>query len=444
MNYNTTNNPKNNKANNNNDSSTFELPILRLDELCLVPEELVQELPSSLKDLIKLFPTEHERSVALLSSFPLIASVLRNVKIEHNQGLVTPDLFVAIIAPAGSGKSAANKMKKIVSDTDIYKRREKNREGLSKSLFISANTSKRGLLDQLQINDGKGLIFDTEIDPIVSASNQDWGDFTDVMRKACEHQSIGIQRKNEGYWIEYPELSMCLTGTPGQFKRLFTSSEDGNFSRFAHFAYIAKTEWRSSNPRLNNTSSILDKCSKLSQVLLQLYKIAVSRESELIFRLSDDQWEMIDSVLGYHNEQALNGFYSKEIIPSFKRGPLLAVRMASIIELMTNPSIILSKNNPEGLSDRSLKIGIWLTQICLASAHELLTLLPGESSFVGKSQKFIQFYEGLPIEFSRQEALKVGESVGYADRTVGKHLTDLVSSGKLMRVDNGLYSKVTE
>jgi hypothetical protein len=57
-------------------------------------------------------------------------------------------------------------------------------------LFLPANSSSTAIYQALNENGEQGLMFETEGDTLASTFGQDFGDFSDGLRKAFHHESI--------------------------------------------------------------------------------------------------------------------------------------------------------------------------------------------------------------------------------------------------------------
>ena len=136
-------------------------------------------------------------------------------------------------------------------DKEIYKR-QKRGEGILEPtpppirlLFLPANSSSTAIYQALNENSEHGLMFETEGDTLTSTFGQDFGDFSDGLRKAFHHESISYLRRTQREYvnIKKPRLSTVLSGTPQQVVNLMSSVENGLFSRFLFYYLDKKTEW---------------------------------------------------------------------------------------------------------------------------------------------------------------------------------------------------------
>jgi len=80
-------------------------------------------------------------------------------------------------------------------------------------LYIPANNSKSGIYQLLEENDDKGIMFESEGDTLADAIKQDYGSFSDTLRKAFHHENLDLFRRGNEELIEInkPELSVVLS-----------------------------------------------------------------------------------------------------------------------------------------------------------------------------------------------------------------------------------------
>ena len=79
---------------------------------------------------------------------------------------------------------------------------EKPREPLHKMFFIPANSSSSAFIQALADNNFTGVIFETEADTLANTFKQEWGNFSDVLRKAFHHESTSLfRRKDQEFMI---------------------------------------------------------------------------------------------------------------------------------------------------------------------------------------------------------------------------------------------------
>ena len=103
------------------------------------------------------------------------------------------------------------------------------------------------MIKHLEDNDGMGCICETEADTLTNTLKQDWGGYSDVLRKGFHAEIISKSRMTDLDYseIKEPKFSVAITGTPNQLDTLITSIQDGLFSRFIFYSFSAKQKWRS-------------------------------------------------------------------------------------------------------------------------------------------------------------------------------------------------------
>ena len=71
-----------------------------------------------------------------------------------------------------------------------------------KVLFIPANNSSARVIQHLKEGDGHGIFCETEADSMGNVLKQDWGSYSDLLRKAAHHEPISYSRKANKEWVE--------------------------------------------------------------------------------------------------------------------------------------------------------------------------------------------------------------------------------------------------
>ncbi|MFZ4548854.1 MAG: DUF3987 domain-containing protein, partial [Bacteroidales bacterium] len=246
----------------------------------VIPGELYSKLPDSLQRSCEPFKQSRERDLFLTGALSVLSGCMSSVSGTYSQRTVYPNLFSFIIAPAASGKSALSLAKELAMsyhrnmvkeskeqkriyqlEMDQYKTtKSKVKNGSSndsppnrpnfKLLYIPANSSSAAVIAHLENSDGIGIICETEADTMGNSFKQDWGGYSDLLRKAFHHEPITYSRKfnDEFVEVELPRISVALTGTPSQVQGLITSAEDGMFSRFIYYTFRVKPVWRDVSP----------------------------------------------------------------------------------------------------------------------------------------------------------------------------------------------------
>lgn len=420
---------------NSKNSNNSTIPSLEHSNAPLINQEVYQKLPPPLINLCDLIQEATQKDMFLVSALPVIAAHLPNVYGLHSDGKYSPDLFTAIIAAPATGKGILNKSKILGNELQSYLSNNQYQEpggytlpeqtdekhGACTTLFLPANTSSSAFYDILSRNNGRGLIFETEIDTMTSANSQEWGDFSDITRKAFHHESLSKNRKEGTLFINRPEISMCLSGTFDQMKKLFPSPENGNYSRFAFYTKAFEPVWKTHRPTKETTglSSLLQ---KTSIELLQLYKTLHGRGTPLIIELTEDQWDTIDDTFSRQMKYIENSGLNKYLHSNNNRMAVIALRIAIIFTVLRT-----FKVNPERLydaesltpNDGDLDIALSLCDTFNKHAR-ILFQYAFKTKLDDKGLRFREFVAALPEKFTTKQAVEIGESIGIPKGTSTK------------------------
>ena len=83
--------------------------------------------------------------------------------------------------------------------------------------FVPGNSSSSAVYRAMDANGGWGMMFETEADTVSAMIASDYGNYSDLMRKAHHHEPISMNRVTDRIHIDIdePKLSVFLTCTPG-------------------------------------------------------------------------------------------------------------------------------------------------------------------------------------------------------------------------------------
>ena len=284
-------------------------------------EEIVRELPGMLKQSCNQLVEETEKEVFLIGAIGVISGLLPNLKGSYAGRWIAPNLFVYILAGYGGGKggldyarelgkqihqSKREKANKLIleylTSMEVYKKELKayNRDKVAEPptkpvkpstlmLYIPANNSKSGIYQLLEENDVKGIMFESEGDTLADAIKQDYGNFSDTLRKAFHHEYLDLFRRlnNELIEIKKPELSVVLSSTFNQLKTLIPSIEDGLYSRFLY--YELKQDNKFNNVFDDRKSNYQQLFSQEGEVFKKLFDELEELETPIFFNLTERQ-----------------------------------------------------------------------------------------------------------------------------------------------------------
>jgi len=422
-------------------------------------DALFQQLPSMLRRACAWFDEPHQRDVLLVSSIPVLASLMPNVQIIYGDIPHGLNVFAVIVAPPGSGKGAMRWARRLAEDTHAYlvdqhqqefaawkASKSKGEAPAYRSLFVPANTSAAALVENLVGNRGIGLMIESEVATLTSTLGQEWGQFEDVLLKTFHNEAVTVGRRNERQSLLHPALSLCLSGTPSSLQPLLRSVENGLFSRFLIYQFIASAEWVSQRPKATGETEYFfqDQAIKLKA----LYQVLATRKQPLIFSVSDGQWDRLDTVFrGLFNRAKANR--KPLLFAAIKRTALSAMRVATMLTLLrqmeANPVEHLKDVELGTVNSLDLESAIAIVTTLLQHSEWLHDAMPQErrESWVEGSGRMQLLYHALPDDqFQYEQAYQIGEQVGIPASTVRLYLQKMIGVGKAMKIGRSLWLKL--
>lgn len=399
----------------------------------LIPDEVYEQLPALLKDGASVFEDKRQRDVFLTGALSVTGGSMDNVQGVYLEELTFPNLYAFIIAPAASGKGAM-KYSKVLGQA-LHTKLMAQGSSPVKVLFIPANSSASAVIKHLNESDGKGIMFESEADTLNNSLKQEWGNFSDMLRKAFHHEAISSSRttKDEFVEVEQPRLSIALSGTPNQMSGLIPSAEDGLFSRFMYYAFQGEVEWMDARP--SGRVSYNDHFKALSERLVAIVEFLTANPTR--FSLTPQQWHKHTQTFA-PKLRDLPQFVGEEMVSIVKRMGNMTYRIAMILTALakaereaTDEAVICS----DAHFDAALK----LAMTYLDHAIVIYNRMPKTIKVEPSKRKF---YDALPSgETSRGKAVEIGKGLGLAERTADKYLREFVA-GRLLSNDNyGKYKK---
>ncbi|MFC5271386.1 DUF3987 domain-containing protein [Adhaeribacter terreus] len=443
-----------------NNENSFSMTNLELGRTPVIPSEVYDKLPKFLEKNCLIFDTEREKDVFLTGALTILSGCLNSVMGVYGQKNVYPNLNCFIIAPPASGKGTFVYAKilgnalhdKLVEESQKQKRKYdavlrqteppkqldlfENGKPPFKILFIPGNSSSSAIINHLVEGDGKGIFCETEADTLANSINQDWGNFSDLLRKAFHHEDISLSRKGNDVYssIKNPRLSVALTGTPEQVLGIIPSAENGLFSRFIFYSFKVKPIWRSVAPKPGQQN--LTEYFNLQS--LEVLKMAEYLEDHPThFNLTAKQWAELDKQFTTWTEE-VNDLLGDEAVGTVFRLGLIQFRIAMILS-----AIRKYENKLKDLDllcvDDDFKTSSILVEVYKEHALLMFSKLPQRGNI---SKRMInQFFDALPSKFKREDAVNIGQRVEIMPRTVDKYLNELLLSNKLKRSKLGIYNK---
>lgn len=432
------------------------------DNTDLIPNGVYEVLPGFLKRLCEHF-NERERDVFFVGLIGTLSACFRNVVGRYSKASFYPNLYLFVTAPPGSGKSMIRFGERIVrpihdkmrTDSAIaiqeYEKMKREYEKdkslprpgerpTEKMLFMPGNSSGTAILQTIADNDGSGIIFETEADTLASAISKEWGDFSDFIRKAFQHETVSYKRRtgNEYVEISCPKLSIVLSGTPNQVTSLIKSIENGLFSRFVFYAFKSEVVWK--NPFEESNELEFEQLIKDSSNQLKEYYDYLESFKEVTFKLTESQITIFNKSFT-ETLSDLKNELGEGIVGSVFRLGIIAFRIAMLLSILrsfedgTISNIVIC-------DDQDFESALIIANIL--KAHTAFVFEHNISSDYNAKLKPEpqRYYQALPDDFKRSEANSVAAKIGLHPKTGEKYLDDYLSKNMLTRVKHGHYSKL--
>ncbi|MGN6419489.1 MAG: DUF3987 domain-containing protein [Pseudobacter sp.] len=410
----------------------------KIGDTPFIPEQVYDMLPELLKETCSKFSDKRERDVFLTSAITVFSGCLPNLRGMYGMNYLHPNLFSIIVAPPASGKGVMNYARTMGEDIqeNLLKKDEK---GNRKMLFIPADISSAMIVKQLSDNGGRGIIYASEADTLSNSMNQDWGNFSDKLRQGFHHETIELARKlnNEYIRIANPCVSMLLSGTPEQVRRLIPSVENGLFSRNIFYAYSPEITWKDNTPckDCNNSIGYFQKKAKDVEQINKFYE-----NTQLEFSLSEDQW---DSLNKFYKQalETLVADYGEDAKSLITRMAIIQFRLAMILTGIRNFENEKTSEGELVCSEQDFDTSMTLAKTYLQHSLVMLEGIPGSgvNQFRKSNDKFTQ---QIPESFKREEAITIGKSLGLSERSVDRQLERLVKEGAYHKPSFGVYQKI--
>ena len=327
------------------------------------------------------------------------------------------------------------------------------------SPFISANSSSSAVYRALEANGGSGMIFETEADTLTNMiSNKEYGNYSDLLRRAFHHETISMVRVTDqvNIEIEEPRLAVFMTCTGNQLVLLLPSANisNGLASRIL-FYELARSEIKFRNVFAGNEKSLKQVYREMGEQLLPLYHALAARKPRSIqFVLSQaQQEEFIATFDAMVKEQCrlsgdeMQGFIYRVALSGFRYAMIL-----TLLRRLTEDRENYFDPHEKALicDDRDFRTMMTVMN-CLANHTARVYAVLGQEEQdpfqqdLSKLKEAVRaFYQALPDQtFSSGDAMRIAKEQHIADRTANRWLGDLCSKYNLLRrVRNGVYVKL--
>ena len=401
------------------------------------------QLPWQVEKAISIAPQGEMRDMLLLSVLTNYAYALPAMRMYHGfpHHVYGPELMTMVLAPAASGKGIMNYAKQLLQGIE-------NEHG--EFIYLPANTSSAALMSYLKMLKGRGIMMATEIDTLSKALDSTTGGFSDTLRCMFEHETISKLRKNQEELIEIPDphFSVLISGTFNQLKPLIKSRENGLMSRFA--SYVVKEiqdfddrVWLDAEEGVVPQEVVM--YEQLAKEISHRYAWMKKAKHACYFYLTDAQRKSITRMFRGMYE-TLRPAFGNEFDSILKRMPVIMKRVGMIL---TGFRLDMNEPLPERVvcSDDDFETLILIGHKLLLHSAMMYQMLPQSKDAVpgeiGQNLIQKQFFQMLPTDFSKQDAIRQAEVLGVPLKTMEVWLSKSIQMSNIERIAHGLYKKVS-
>jgi hypothetical protein len=405
--------------------------IIDKEEFNFIPEHVYSKLPPLLKNSTEIFLGNREKDIFLSGALAVLGGCFYNAN-AYNTGegfSINPNIFMFVVAPPGSGKQS------MMYSRNFAKQISKEFKRNGRIFDLPGNTSTAALLQILQKNEGAGILIESEIDTIVNAKKQEWGDYSDIIRVAFENGSFRYARKDSLFnEIEKLKFSISLSGTPNQFKTLIPTIENGLFSRGCYYFFNDEQYEYKPYGRYKTTTSINEIFDQLSNEVGSIHS-SLLKFKNVNVHFSQTQLELITVIFGREEKEIEDIDLRANINRVFPITLKIATTL-SILNLKTE-NLVADLN----CNDDMLQIAILLAMTYLKHCYKAFDLIKNLKSIklTRNQQKILS---KLPTRFERKEAIEVCQDLNLAEKTIDNNIKKLVEKGSLNSPSHGKYEKV--
>jgi hypothetical protein len=345
--------------------------------------------------------------------------------------------------------------------------------------FIAGDNTGTGIQENIIDNNGFGLIMEAEAEVLSAAIQSEYGHWSHTLRKAFDHEFLSYNRRKDKEYRECDclRVSVVICGTPGQLKPFIPNTENGLFSRQLFYfmpsleIYLNMFETGSKK----DYSAEFMKWGERWKMVIDAIRTAVQTIEFLPNKEQTDKIHDYMSRLFYHAGTAHGGSMRGSVV----RLAINLTRIMNVVALLRalNPLLMMEDENAlklklqnitatlmecDGLSvadsshpenvkdgiiskfilsinDADFEAVLNLAEPFYRHAEHALMSLPEEPIEKRKVTNKERFLASLPMSFTRQKAIQLGEKYGFTERSCEHILENLVSKGIIERIKRGEY-----
>lgn len=334
------------------------------------------------------------------------------------------------------------------------------KEPVYRSPMVPANSSASAVYRGMEANGGWGLMFETEADTLTNMlSKSEYGDYSDLLRKAHHHETIEMVRVTDhlNIEIEEPRLSVFLTCTGSQLPQLLPPDNvaNGLASRFLFYALPSnKVVFR--DVFAHQEQPLDDIYLKLGERFLPLYHELLQRKDKPIqFVMSKaQQTEFVSTFNGVLCEEyglmgeGIQGFIYRLALECYRYAMVLSV-LRRLSEWNQLDDIFEPDEVALPCDDRDFHSAMTIINCLVNHTTRVYAVLaakdtdPFSNATEQPNPKQREFYRALPTgEFKTAEALAIADRLNISRRSAQRALGEFVSRFQVLgRPLQGTYVK---
>ncbi|MBO5013438.1 MAG: DUF3987 domain-containing protein [Paludibacteraceae bacterium] len=413
-------------------------------DLLITPYLAEGQLPTLLAEALSVSPEGETRDMLLLSLLTNCAYALPAMRMLHGRPHHTysPELLTMIVAPAASGKGIMNYGRLLLQAIEGNN---------GKQVYIPANSSASALLKMMDEYDGRGIVFATEMDTLTQTLRAAYGQFGDIVRCIFEHETVSQLRRQNNEFIEIrsPRIAMLLSGTPNQVSPLLRNRENGLMSRFACYVVNNRMDFDDhvwdveEEGNIPHESMLYD---RLATELGDRYLWMETAGHECYFYLTNTQLKTIKRMFRSEYD-TYSAEFGDLFDASLKRMPVIMKRIGMILAGLR---LDMTKPLPERVvcSEEDFQTMLLIGHKLLMHAAMVFQMMPelkatpmGE---IGGNMLQRQFFQMLPTDFTKQDAVKQAEVLGIGYKTIDRWLQKSINCNEIQHVAHGKYCKTID
>lgn len=386
-----------------------------------------------------------------------------------------PALMSLIVAPPASGKGIINlsrrllqplheRLRKQTEEMLAFAETKEEQEQVPQLMaLVPGNSSSNALLQILNDNKGRGCIVETEMDVISQIWHHDYGNYSTLLRQAFEHETVSKARKTktDAYLeVEYPSLSVLLSGTFGQLQPLLQSRENGLASRFLCYlvsdlvGFDQETIIKHSEEQTDEANRIYD---RLAEQTTRMHDWLQEQEHDCEWRLTDTQADELRDYWGGNHEATLQMLQMPlSFDPVVKRLSVSLQRIGMILSMLRYfEEVALPKLDagervclPEVIEcdERDFRTMLTMADVLTEHAIGVHQMLPAEETAYAAESNNAEltacFYHMLPEQFATKDAIELGKQQDICEKTARNYLQRLIEAGLAKKIAYGKYQKI--